>query len=354
MPENPRPESLHDQLIYLGDGERLQPRDIPELALQWLEILIEMGELPDTEQPRRSETDSRIRRLTMRDSLNSQPFEDAYLAVLDNGQGLWLREGKRRSDKGSRTIEVLDKLQRADAAMLAMLTVLEGRTIRAERVPEVFSKLGGIAHEEYDDLVGCVLYAYSLLRYFRQDFDVLPWEERLALIEGACARINNLLETSRKLAEYLEYGAPARDLRTAVENASIDINAAVLRDVDGLTHRDIAEQLDVHISPGARVVSDYSTIARMVARGRDILQRAWGKDGWRKQAEAMKAEAARWYALTPLERVVEECAELLGVSPQEARRILEDEEVGEELDDRQRFFIGASKLEYYRAVQQRE
>src|SRR5829696_2861330 len=152
MPENPRPEILHDQLIYLGDGAPLHPRDIPELALQWLEILIEMGELPDTEQPRRSETDSRIRRLTMRDSLNSQPFEDAYLAVLDNGQGLWLREGKRRSDKGSRTIEVLDKLQRADAAMLAMLTVLEGRTIRAERVPEVFSKLGGIAHEEYDDL----------------------------------------------------------------------------------------------------------------------------------------------------------------------------------------------------------
>jgi hypothetical protein len=353
MPESPRPQSLHDQLLYLGDGERLQLRDIPELALRWLEMLIEMGGLPDTEQPRRPETSSRIRRLTVRDSISTQPFEDAYLAVLDNGQRLWLREGKRRSDKGSRIIEVLDKPQRADAAMLAMLTALEGRITKTERVPEVFTKSGGIPHEEYDDLVGSALYAYSLLRYFRPDFDGLPWEERLALIEGACVRINDLSEASRKLAEYLEYGAPARELRKAVENASVDINAAVLRDVDGLTYREIAEQLDVHISPGARVVSDYSRVARMVARGRDILERAWGKDGWRKQAEAMKAEATRWYALTPLERVVEECGELLGVSPQEAQRMLEDEEVGEDLDDRQRIIVGVSKLEYYRAVQQR-
>src|SRR5215204_1783302 len=353
MPESPRPQSLHDQLVYFGGGERLQLRDIPELTLRWLERLAEMGGLSDTEQPRRPETSSRIRRLTVRDSINTQPFEDAYLAVLDNGQRLWIREGKRRSDKGSRTLEVLDKPQRADAAMLAMLTVLEGRSIRLERVPEVFSKSGGIPLDEYDDLVGSALYAYSLLRYFRPDFDGLPQEERLSLIEGAYARINDLLEASRKLAEYLEYGAPARDLRTAVENASIDVNAAVLRDVDRLTNRDIAEQLDVDISPGARVVSDYSKISKMVARGRDILERAWGKDGWRKQAEAMKAEVARWYALTPIERVVEECAELLGVSPQEAQRMLADEEVGEELDDRQRFIIGACKREYYRAVQQR-
>jgi hypothetical protein len=153
VPESPRPESLHDQLVYLGDGERLQLRDIPELALRWLEILIEMGGLPDMEQPRRLKTGSRIRCLTVRDSKYTQPFEDAYLAVLDNGQKLWLREGKRRSAKGSRTTEVLENPQRVDTAILAMLTVLEGRTIRAERVPEVFRKSGGIPYEEYDDLV---------------------------------------------------------------------------------------------------------------------------------------------------------------------------------------------------------
>jgi hypothetical protein len=352
MPEGPRPESLHDQLVFVG-GERIRLHDIPELALHWLEVLAKMGGLPDTERLRRPETGSKIERVTVRDPINAPSLEDTYLVVLENGQRLWLREGRRRSAKGSRTIEVLEKPERTDAAVLTMLTVLEGRTIRPERVPKVFSKSGGIPHEEYDDLVGSVLYAYSLLRYFRQDFDDLPGEEWLALIEGACARINDLLEASRKLAEYLEYGTPARDLRTAVENASIDINAAVLRDVDGLTNRDIAEQLDIPMPASAREMGDYSKIHKMVLRGRDILERAWGKDGWRKEAEAMKAEAARWYSLTPEERIVEECAELLGVSPQEARRMLLDEEISEELDDRQRFILGASKVSYYTAVQQR-
>ena len=352
-PEFPRPESLHDQLVYLGDDERQKLRDIPQLALCWLETLTEMGGLPDVEQLRGPETGSEIKRVTVSDPINAPLFEDAYLAVFENGQKLWLREGKRRSAKGSRTIEVLEKPVRTDAAILAMLTVLEGRPIETDRVPEVFSKSGGILHEEYDDLVGSALYAYSLLRYFRQDFASLPEEERLALVKGTYVRIKDLLEASRKLAEYLEYGAPARDLRPAVENASIDIKAAVLKDVDGLTNREIADHLDVPVSPNARRTEDYSKIHKMVVRGRGILERAWGKDGWRKKAESMKAEAARWYALTPEERVVEECAELLGVSPQEARRMLESEEVGEELDDRQRFIVGASKLFYYEAIKQR-
>jgi hypothetical protein len=159
MPEGPRPESLHDQLVCLGDAERLKLRDIPELALRWLEILTEMGGLSDTEQFRRPETGSKIKRDTIREPINAPSFEDAYLAVLENGQKLWLREGKRRTAMGSRTIEVLEKPERTDAAVLAMLTVLEGRPIKADRVPEVFSKSGGIDHEEYDDLVATALYA---------------------------------------------------------------------------------------------------------------------------------------------------------------------------------------------------
>jgi hypothetical protein len=354
MPEGSRPESLHDQLVFMDGGGRLKLRDIPDLALRWLGLLTEMGALPDTEQVRPLETGSKVRRITARDSRNTPPFEDAYLAALENGQKLWLRESKRRSAKGSRTIEVLETPQRTDAAILAMLTVLEGQAIRAERVPEVFSKSGGISHEEYDDLVGSVLYATSLLRYSRPDFGELPREEKLALIEGTCARINDLLEASRKLAEYLEYGTPTRDLRSAVENASIDINAAVLRDVDGLTYREIAEHLDLPISASAREIGDYSKIYKMVIRGRGILERVWGKDGWREKADAMKAEAMRWYSLTPEERVVEECAELLDVSPQEAQRMLLDKEIDEELDDRQRIILVASKISYYRAVQQQD
>ncbi len=39
-----------------------------------------------------------------------------------------------------------------------MLTVLEGRPIKVERLREV-SKTGAVPHEEYDDLVGLKLYA---------------------------------------------------------------------------------------------------------------------------------------------------------------------------------------------------
>ena len=128
----------------------------------------------------------------------------------------------------------------------------------------------------------------------------------------------------------------------------------MLRDVDGLTYREIAEHLDLPISASAREIGDYSKIYKIVVRGRGILERVWSKEGWREKADAMKAEAMRWYSLTPEERVVEECAELLGVSPQEAQRMLLDNEIDEELDDRQQIILVASKISYYRAVQQQD
>ena len=77
------------------------------------------------------------------------------------------------------------------------------------------------------------------------------------------------------------------------------------------------------------------------------MEKAWGEDTWRKKAGAMRVEARRWYSLAPEERVIEECAELLGVSPEEARRMLLDEKIGEDLDRRQRFILRAAKDAYY-------
>jgi len=342
IPESTRPESLHDQLVYLEDVERLRVRDIPELALHWLETIMEIGGLPDTEQVQHSG----FRRVTARDSTNSLPFEDATSVVLDNGQKLWLREGKRRSVKGSRIIEILENPRRIDASVLAMLTVLEGRSIKVERVREAF-KTGAVPHEEYDNLVGLVFYANSLLHYFRQDFEHLPQERRLPLVEGTCTRIYEFLEALRKLMEFLEYGTPDRDLRRAIENADRDVKAAVLRDVDGLTEPKIAEELSIPISDNAKTKGDYSTVTKIIGRGRKILEKAWGEDTWRKKADAMKVEARRWYSLAPDERVIEECAELLGVSPQEARRMLLGEKISEDLDRRQRFILTAAKYAYY-------
>jgi hypothetical protein len=265
IPEDTRPESLHDQLVYLGDFERLRVRDISELALHWLETIVEMGGLPDTAQGQHSQ----FRRVTGQDS-DASRFEHATSAVLDNGQRLWLREGKRRSVKGSRIIEVIENPRRIDASILAMLTVLEGRPIKAERVREAF-KTGAVPHEEYDDLVGSVLHANSLLHYFRQDFEHLPQEVRLPLVEGTCARIYDFLEALRKLMEFLEYGTPDRNLRRAIENADRDVKAAVLRDVDDLTEPKIAEELNIPISerPGWAQLQVQVQGERACARGQD-------------------------------------------------------------------------------------
>jgi hypothetical protein len=185
-PRRFRPESLPDQFIYLGDGERLRLRNIPGLALRWLSLITEMGGLPETDRLRRSRTGSQFGRVSGNDKIDSS-VRDARIAVLDSGQQLLLREGNRRSASGSRTIEVLEGPERVDEALVAMLTVLEGRSISAERAPGVFDKSEGISHEEYDDRVGSVLYAESLLRDFRPDFGQLPEEEQLALIVGTSA-----------------------------------------------------------------------------------------------------------------------------------------------------------------------
>jgi len=91
IPEDPRPEILHGQLVYVEDGEWLRLRSIPELALRWLEVITEMGGLPEPDQLRRLKTGSRLRR-TSEDPINTPPLEDVRSAVLENGQQV-LRRG---------------------------------------------------------------------------------------------------------------------------------------------------------------------------------------------------------------------------------------------------------------------
>ncbi len=54
------------------------------------------------------------------------------------------------------------------------------------------------------------------------------------------------------------------------------------------------------------------------------MEEAFGKEGWRERAEAMKAEMARWRSLSKEERDKEEDLEMtastLGIPIEEARR----------------------------------
>ena len=72
-------------------------------------------------------------------------------------------------------------------------------------------------------------------------------------------------------------GVPGRIKKPAIVNPQRDVDAAVLRDVERMKYREIEQSLEVEISENARRVDDYSTVSKMVNRGRDILERAFGQ-----------------------------------------------------------------------------
>jgi hypothetical protein len=192
--------------------------------------------------------------------------------IAETGQTIWIRlDGPRSPEHGYREISVSDEPLRTDAAIVAALTALEGRT-------------------------------FDLLRYHRPGFDDLPAEERTNLVADACAHMNVFLEALRK-----------------------HIAAAVLRDVDGLTNREIGERLGIPLPTDFRIKADHPTVRKMVGRGRRTLKAALGEDGWKEHVRAMKEEAEAWRSRSPLQRQAELEAEALGVSYEEVLRRLEKE-----------------------------
>jgi hypothetical protein len=234
---------------------------------------------------------------------------------MDNGQVVWVQRAKQRGIRGYRMVSVMDEPPRTAKATLAALTVLEGRPTDMKRLRAILPLLNPTDQESIEhsmseaykrlreqtgkkrstfigDLMAHrpLLYAQALLRYYRPDFDNLPPDQQRGLLEKCCDRINEVLDSVRLLADFLQNGGLDRDQRPAVENPHKYVEAAMLRDVEGLKHREIAGILRVDISEKSVVVDDYSAVVKMVGRRRDILRRAFGKDGWDEMVESMRAE----------------------------------------------------------------
>jgi hypothetical protein len=169
-------------------------------------------------------------------------------------------------------------------------------------------------------------YVLLLLRHHRPEFDNLPHEEKLALITQTCAHVNEFLETLRKFMAFLEHGVPGRHLKSAVKDANRDVKAAVLRDVDKLTYREIGEELGLPLPKDFRDKGDHPRVRQMVKRGRSMLECALGKEGWQEHIGRMKAEDKRRRSLSPVERDTEDTAESLGIPYEEALRRIEEYE----------------------------
>jgi hypothetical protein len=266
--------------------------------------------------------------------------------VDEHRQVFWLKlDGPRtsRGDKsGYKSIKVFDRPLRTQMAIIGALTVLETGPIDTERLREALSQTepplersinereraawwGELGEEGFKWLTDLQMpylyYVLSLLRYYRPSFDELPHEQQLDLIVLASERVNNLLTAARQLVEFLEYGASGQDLRPAAVDANRDVRAAVLKDVeDDMGVIQIAERLGLDVTEKDRDKRDHPTVRQMIKRGRKMLESALGTEGWRKQVEAMKAEAKRWQELSAEEQIVEMLAERDDVTLEEARK----------------------------------
>lgn len=162
-------------------------------------------------------------------------------------------------------------------------------------------------------------YVLALLRYKRPEFDTYPREQQVELVKRACDHVNEVVESARKLTEFLEYGTP-KGLPTKAVERNKDVRAAVLRDVAGLNYREIGEELDVPLPPNFETKGEHGTVRKMADRGKDFLESVLSKDRWRQEVEAKKADAARFNSQSEDDKAVERWAEFLGVSLDEARK----------------------------------
>lgn len=281
------------------------------------------------------------------DDLSAMPgplplYGEAFPARLgDSGQVVWLLlDGPRSAERGYHEISVSDEPLRTDRAILAALTSLEGRQIDVGRLRKVLPKIVPSRSESVWDCWTKVLeegdhdreilqnlkhhqtldYVLCMLRYHRPGFDDLPVEERAEFLAETSAYVNVFLDALRKLVSFLEHGVPGRRGPVPTRLIGRDVKAAVLKDVDGLTYREVACTLCIPVPADFGVKGDHPAVRRMVARGREVLEGALGEEGWLRQAEAMRAEASRWRSLDEASQEAEIEAEVLDLPEDKALR----------------------------------
>jgi hypothetical protein len=170
-------------------------------------------------------------------------------------------------------------------------------------------------------------YMLPLLEYYKPEVKEYSGRQVEEVLEKTCYYVNNFLKALRELQAFLEYGAPSRKLTPPVREPNRDIRAAILRDVDGLSYRQIGEEMQIPLPPDFEVKGEHQTVRKMVARGRRILKQAFGEEGWRERVETMKTEKAWWQSLSEEERYseweVESTALDLDITIEEARQRVE-------------------------------
>lgn len=319
--------------LYAGIHTSGDPEHLTGLAVEWLEELAREGYQGVTVSyfgdgvlvalPAKQKTSSKAIPEPLRMNAKAGP---AFLG--DGHQVLWLELEVGRSERGHREINLNDEPLRTDTAILASLMAMECRPVDLDRVRTVLATLPRPMEvpfwKQRMSSLGQELphprtldFAMMLLRYHKPAFDQLSEAERVELLERACGHINEFLSTLYRVAAFLDYGVPGRQLRSAKGEAEKHIEAAVLKHVYGLSTMEVARQMGEPVAQKQKNKNDPATVRQWVRRGTQLMVNAMGEKRWWAHVEAMKAEAERWNKLTEEEQEAEETLEAYA----EARRI---------------------------------
>ena len=90
-----------------------------------------------------------------------------------------------------------------------------------------------------------IRYMLALLQYRRPDFSEHILEQQLVLVDKHRRKINEFLEKQREHMAFLEYRTEKGIPKRVVERAQDQVKAAILKDVEELSHREIANRLGI-------------------------------------------------------------------------------------------------------------
>jgi hypothetical protein len=145
-------------------------------------------------------------------------------------------------------------------------------------------------------------YAERLLRAHIPDFDAHPAGVRATWLIETIKRLNKAGDSIYDLGRYLAFAEPNKvRAREPLEDSYRAVLAAILKDVYGMKPKEIRKKLEreplsaearregeVPPAEGAKIKGD-GTVRKMADRGREVLERYYGKEEWRAKAERMRA-----------------------------------------------------------------
>jgi hypothetical protein len=270
-----------------------------------------------------------------------------------SGESVWLRLDGERSEHGYKNIEVLDRTIPTQTATITALTILEASAMEdgafgwmMQKVRRAINQhttahpgepndraLHHILNNSFtnwyanDNLKGLsytqirsLRWSLALLRHTRVGFDDLPYREQAGLFLKHCEYIRDTVKASRIHAAFLDYGTPEGIGTRKVERLRDQIKATILADVEGLTHLQIAQTMNLAVPrdyPSNKAVPE---VRKLVKNGRDLLQRALG-GGWKDHAKNMKEETSRFGSLSEEEKDIEIIAERAGIEKNKLRSL---------------------------------